>query len=127
MEGHDNFYQNLLLGSQAGSSSAAAALRATMEAGDTSQAATASRVSAQRRGIEDLDLNSQAEGFPYLGSYQEILQPAGEEEALSVARGGRSRHFSFNAPRPVDGGSGSGLGGGRRGGRLFLAFPYFYA
>ena len=87
--------------------------------------------------MENLDLNSQADVFPNLDSYQEFLQagddgvnhplppraPAGRGLGRGGARGGRRARFAGSAGGRVQGhggavGSREGRGGTRGGGRV---------
>jgi len=129
MDSHGNAYRDFF--SQAGSSSTAHNFPAFPDAGDEddfgpfSQPAAPS-LTAPRTWMEDLDLNSQAEGFPHLGSYQEFLHAeqvpsdqglpprgpggrSGRGGGRGVGRGSRSL--------TIGAGSGSDRGGCRGGGR----------
>ncbi|KAG8100662.1 hypothetical protein GUJ93_ZPchr0013g37540 [Zizania palustris] len=80
---------------------------------------TTPSLSTPRRHMEHLDLNSQADGFPNIFSYQEFLHAdeVGEDHGLPPRAPGRGRGGGH-----VDGRSStrtrSGSGGGRRGGAV---------
>ena len=67
--------------------------------------------SSARRGMEGLDLNTDAAGFPYMGSYQGLLQgdlAPGGRGLLPLRIGARSGAGGFVPPRPTAGATGSG-------------------
>ncbi|XP_022681803.1 L10-interacting MYB domain-containing protein-like [Setaria italica] len=77
-----------------------------------SRARAAPSLSAGRVNMQDLDLNSQDESFPYLDEYTDILE-------FGRGRGDGVQIGSFQPPRQTDGGVpiGRGRGGTARGGR----------
>ena len=67
--------------------------------------------SSTRRSMEGLDLNIDAVGFPYMGSYQGLLQgdfAPGGRGLLPLRIGARSRAGGFVPPRPTAGATRSG-------------------
>ncbi|KAG8050051.1 hypothetical protein GUJ93_ZPchr0009g1465 [Zizania palustris] len=84
---------------------------------------TASSLSAPHRHMEHLDLNSQADGFPNVFSYQEFLQvdDVGEDHGLPPHAPGRGHGGDCVGgwSRSMNTGSGSdGSRGGHRGGAV---------
>ncbi|RLN39218.1 uncharacterized protein C2845_PM01G38960 [Panicum miliaceum] len=77
-----------------------------------SRARAAPSLSVGRVNMQDLDLNSQDEAFPYLDEYTDILESG-------RGRGDGGRLGSFQPPRQTDGGVpiGRGRGATARGGR----------
>ena len=76
-----------------------------------SQASSYGAGSSTRHGMEGLDLNTDAAGFPYMGSYQGLLQgdfAPGGRGLLPLRIGTRSSAGGFIPPRPTIGATGSG-------------------
>ena len=76
-----------------------------------SQAPSYGAGSSARRGMEGLDLNTDAADFPYMGSYQGLLQgdfAPGGRGLLPLRIGARSGVGGFVPPRPTAGATGSG-------------------
>ena len=86
---------------------------------ETSYPLTAPSLSTPRGpGLQNLDLNSQADGFPHMDSYIEIPQSEkGDSEARLPPLPPRSSQAPFQPPRQGGGGRGPGRGACQAAGR----------